>query len=107
VPISGAADTAPGLEDTHGKAYPAEAMQHVHSGETGADDHGIERASLLRVGVLIRHAFSYVLVPGTFRMPGHGRLYRLGWQPIPGAFRLEKPRHRQARHRGRPIASFG
>src|ERR1700730_17010842 len=36
-------------------------MQHVHTGETGADDHRIERASLLHLGVLIRHAFSDVL----------------------------------------------
>jgi hypothetical protein len=36
-------------------------MQHVHTGETGADDYGIEPASLLQLGVLIRHAFSDVL----------------------------------------------
>src|ERR1700730_11481729 len=36
-------------------------MQHVHAGETGANDYGVERASLLQLGVLIRHAFSDVL----------------------------------------------
>src|SRR5712671_4531119 len=36
-------------------------MQHVHTGETGADDHRIERASLLQLAVLIRHVFSDVL----------------------------------------------
>src|ERR1700751_1084768 len=43
-------------------------MQHVHASETGADDHGIEHASLLRLGVLIRHAFSDV--PPNRYLPG-------------------------------------
>jgi hypothetical protein len=33
-------------------------MQHIHTGETGANDYGIKWASLLQLGVLIRHAFS-------------------------------------------------
>jgi hypothetical protein len=45
-------------------------MQHVHTGETGADDHRIEYASLLQLGVLIRHAFSDVLFIRFFRLPG-------------------------------------
>jgi hypothetical protein len=61
VPIPGAPDTASGLEDAHGKAHPAQAMQHVHTSETGADDHRIERASLLQLRMLIGHAFSAVL----------------------------------------------
>ena len=60
-------------------------MQHVHAGETGADDYGIERASLLQLGVLIRHAFSEVL-SGISGLPGHVGLYRLGRQLIPKAF---------------------
>src|ERR1700719_2650954 len=37
-------------------------MQHVHTSETGANDHRIELASLLQLRMLIRHAFSDVLV---------------------------------------------
>src|SRR6516162_3898284 len=36
-------------------------MQHVHPGETSADNHCIEYASLLQLRVLIRHVFSEVL----------------------------------------------
>src|SRR6266567_1763372 len=56
-------------------------MQHVHAGETGPDDHRIERASLLQLGVLIRHAFSEV----HSGISGHVGLSRLGRQPIPQA----------------------
>src|ERR1700719_2007491 len=37
-------------------------MQHVHTSEPGADDRRIELASLLQLRMLIRHAFSDVLV---------------------------------------------
>ena len=59
--MPGTANTTPGLVSTHGKAYPAQAMQHVHTGETRTNDYGIEHASLLQLGVLIRHAFSDVI----------------------------------------------
>jgi hypothetical protein len=42
---------------------------HVHAGETGADDHRIERTGMLRLGVLIRHAFSEVF-SGISGLPG-------------------------------------
>jgi hypothetical protein len=40
-------DTASGLEDTHGEAHAAPAMQHVHAGEASSDDHYIEQTDLL------------------------------------------------------------
>jgi hypothetical protein len=61
VPIPGAANAASGLENAHGKARPAEAMQHVHAGEASSDDHRIEYTDRFQLGPLIRHVFSDVL----------------------------------------------
>ena len=59
IPVPGAADAVAGLE--HGDVQVelvAKRMQHVHAGEAGADDDGIEvgfRASPLRLALHIRH----------------------------------------------------
>ena len=42
VPVPGAADAAAGFIDPRGKAESAQAVQHVHAGETRADDDGVE-----------------------------------------------------------------
>src|SRR4030088_3086534 len=42
VPVPGAADALAGLEHPHPKTLQAQAVQHVHAAEPGADDHRIE-----------------------------------------------------------------
>ena len=62
VPVPGAADAATGLIDPRGEAESAQAVQHVHAGEAGADDDGVEGCAdfrrTLRL-VLRRHAGSH------------------------------------------------
>ena len=45
VPVPGAADAGGGFEHHGGQAEPAQAVQHVHAGEPGTDDDGVESAS--------------------------------------------------------------
>ena len=65
IPVPGAADAVAGLE--HGDVQVklvAQRMQHVHAGEPGADDDGIEvgfRASRLGLALHIRHDVSPVV----------------------------------------------
>ena len=43
IPVPGAADAAAGLEHDGRKAEPAQTMQHIHAGKTGAHHHGVDR----------------------------------------------------------------
>ena len=53
VPVPGAADAAAGLIDPRVEAEPAQPMQHVHAGEAGADNDGIEGRVNFRPTVLL------------------------------------------------------
>ncbi len=52
IPVPGAADAAARLQHAHGKSHPAQPVQHVEAGETGADHDDVEvgraRAAFLR-----------------------------------------------------------
>ena len=69
VPVPRAADAAAGFIDPRGKAEPAQAVQHIHAGETRADDDGVEgradfRRALLLTGSVGRHGTFPVVSTG-------------------------------------------
>src|SRR5262249_45445241 len=45
IPVPGATDAAPGLKNARREAEPAQSMQHIHAGESGADNHGVVTGS--------------------------------------------------------------
>src|SRR5437016_612999 len=60
VPVPGAADVRAGLEDSHSHAQFAQAVEHIHAGNPGADDDRVIDRELtlawaLHQGVCVRH----------------------------------------------------
>ena len=53
VPVPGAADATARFIDPRRETKSAQAVQHVHAGESGADDNGVENRTLIRRTLLI------------------------------------------------------
>src|SRR3979411_2666596 len=87
VPVPGAADVRAGLEEPYGHAPFAQAAEHIHAGNPGADDDSVVDRKLalacaFRQGVCVRHElFPYRDTRPKF-MAGHQRFHRRGKLPL-------------------------